>query len=160
TSAWAEEPPCPGQAQTPAATGNPPPAQPAASPPRKNVASGGKIDVASDSATLGVDGNAVLQGNVEVQQADRQIKANENHDDSKNNSVRTDGGIDYTDPVAHVVGEGGSYSPNQGANFKSAQFELRQRAARGSAKVMQLTPEGVIHLEGVTFTTCPQSDRS
>src|SRR5262249_48715555 len=156
--AWAEDAPCPTQPQKPAATeGSARPAQaPAQSPATangegKSVANSGKINVASDKATAGADGNLVLQGNVEVQQGDRQIRADEVHYDSKHNSIRTEGGIDYSDPVVHVVGEGGNYSPSQGANFKSAQFELRERAARGSAQAMELTPEGVIHLKGVSF---------
>jgi LPS-assembly protein len=95
-----------------------------------------------------------------VRQGDREIRANEVQYDAENNRVKTQGGMEYTDPVVHVSGQGGTYSPETGADFKQAQFELRQRAARGSARAMQLTPEGVIHLDGVSFTTCPAPDRS
>jgi LPS-assembly protein len=139
-----EDPPCPTQALGSVSIPTPAPGKPL-----------GKINVTSDQATLGVDGNATLQGNVEVREGDREIRANQVEYDRKKKSIKTEGGIDYSDPVVHVTGEGGSYSPDTGADFKSAQFELRQRAARGSAQTMNLTPEGVMQLKGVTFTTCP-----
>jgi len=153
SAARAADPPCPSQLPGPAA---PPGPAPAAAVPDKS----GKISVASDKASVGVDGNMSLQGNVDVRQGDRAIRANAVEYDAQHRSISTEGSIDYSDPVVHVAGQGGSYSAAQGADFKSAQFELRQRAARGSADVMRLTPDGVISLQGVSFTTCPASDQS
>jgi len=109
---------------------------------------------------VGVDGRATLKGNVVVQQGAREIRANEVQYDPRNTSLTTEGHIDYTDPLVHVTGAGGSYSAAAGAEFKSAEFDLRQRAARGTAEDMTLTPQGVLHLEHVTFTTCPAHDNS
>src|SRR6185437_11113207 len=44
--------------------------------------------------------------------------------------------------------------------FQSATFSLVQRSARGAAKEMQLSPQGLIRLQRVTFTTCPVNDQS
>ena len=126
------------------------------STPKKLSVDSGKIDITSDHATIGLDGNATLQGNVSIRQGDRHITANEAHFNSKTNDVKTDsGGVEYEDPLMRVTGEGGSYSPAAGADFRAAQFELLQRAARGSADKLRLTPQGVLDLEGVTYTTCP-----
>jgi len=148
----AEEPPTPASA---------PPSITAAqkSAREKALASGGKVSIESDSM-VGVSDILTLKGHVVVRQGPRQIKANELDYDKKNNSLSTRGGIDYTDPVAHVTGAGGSYSPVTGAQFESARFNLVQRSARGAAKEMQLTPQGLIRLEHVTFTTCPVNDQS
>jgi LPS-assembly protein len=179
--AQAEEPPCPSQntqpvgappstaggttattsGATPAAPGAsaaPPGTSPAA--PAGKAASHAPINITSDQATLGVDGNATLKGNVEATQGDRRIRANEIEYDSKSGAMRSDGHIDYQDPLVHVTGAAGSYSAAQGAEFRDAQFNLRQRAARGSAQDLALTPEGEIRLKGVTFTTCPLRDES
>jgi len=126
----------------------------AGEPRSKPAADDGHIDVTSDQATLGVDGNATLQGNVVVRQGEREIRANEVQYDAHNTSVSTAGHIDYSDPLVHVTGTGGHYSAAAGAEFKSAEFALRQRAARGAAHEMTLTPQGVIRLRGVMFTTC------
>src|SRR5258708_18871669 len=47
-----------------------------------------------------------------------------------------------------------------GAEFRSARCELRQRAARGTAGALRLTPQGLIRLRAVSFTTCPADDES
>jgi LPS-assembly protein len=153
-AARAEDPPCPTQIGQPAA------AAPVGEARSKPAADDGHIDVTSDQATLGVDGNATLTGNVVLRQGEREIRANEVQYDAHNTSVSTAGHIDYSDPLVHVTGAGGSYSAATGAEFKSAQFALRQRAARGAAHEMTLTPQGVIRLRGVMFTTCPANDTS
>jgi len=124
------------------------------------AAAGGPINITSDQATLGVNGNATLKGNVEATQGDRRIRANQIEYDSKTGAMRSDGHIEFEDPLVHVTGSSGSYSAAAGAEFRDAQFALRQRAARGSAQDLSLTPEGQINLRGVTFTTCPLHDDS
>jgi LPS-assembly protein len=155
-AARAEDPPCPTQvapAGAPTAVAG---AALAAKPSRAE----GNIYLDSDTATLGVDGNSTLKGNVVVRQGEREIRANELEYDAHNTSVRTAGHIDYSDPLVRVTGAGGSYSAAAGAEFRSAEFSLRQRAARGAAQDMTLTPQGVIRLRGVMFTTCPVPDKS
>jgi LPS-assembly protein len=151
-AARAEDPPCPTQIGQPAA---------AAGEARSKPAAGdGHIDVASDQATVGVDGNMTLTGNVVLRQGEREIRANQVEYDAHDTSVSTAGHIDYSDSLVHVTGAGGSYSAAAGAEFKSAEFALRQRAARGAAHQMTLTPQGVMRLRGVMFTTCPANDTS
>jgi LPS-assembly protein len=168
--AWAEDPPCPSQngqptpsqahdAQ-PGARGSPAAATSAALAGQKPLAEGGSIDITSDRATLGVDGNATLSGNVQLRQGQREIRANQIDYDANNGAVRSDGHIEYQDPLVHMSGAGGSYSAASGAEFRGAEFQLRQRAARGAARDMTLSPQGVIELRGVTFTTCPVRDES
>ncbi len=175
-AAQAEEPPCPSQnpqavAPAPAAgitpasspgstTASGAAAVPAGSPAAPQGKGVGQIKIAADEATLGVDGNATLKGNVEARQGDREIRADQIEYDSKSGSMRSDGRIDYRDPLVHVTGAAGSYSTTAGADFRDAQFDLRQRAARGAAQDMALTPEGQIRLKGVMFTTCPLHDES
>ena len=156
--ARAQDPPCPSQIVPGGATAGRGDA--AATAAQEKRSEGGNIVISSDQATLGVDGNATLRGNVEVRQGDREIHADQVDYDSNNRSMRSDGHIDYRDPLVHVAGAGGSYSTSGGAEFRSAQFDLRQRAARGAAREMTLTPAGVLRLQGVTFTTCPLRDQS
>jgi LPS-assembly protein len=179
--AQAEEPPCPSQNTQPvgapsstaggtatstSGTSAAAPGTSAAAPgtsaaaPAGKLASHGPINITSDQATLGVDGNAILKGNVEATQGDRRIRANQIEYDSKSGAMRSDEHIEFEDPLVHVTGSSGSYSAAQGAEFRDAQFALRQRAARGSAQQLALTPEGQIHLSGVMFTTCPLHDDS
>jgi LPS-assembly protein len=160
STAWAADAPlCPSQ-PTPPVTQSPTPtrAEPAAASKERKPE--GAIDLQSDHATLSVDGNAELKGNVVVRQGEREIRADEITYNSKTNGFKTDSGLQYEDPIVRITGDGGNYSPSEGANFRSATFDLRQRAARGSADALQLTPQGVIDLKGVRFTTCPKTEEA
>jgi LPS-assembly protein len=160
STGWAADAPlCPSQATPPVAQSpTPPPGSPSA--PLKERKPDGAIEIHSDHATVGVDGNAALQGNVNVRQGDREIHADEIQYNSKTNGFKADKGLEYEDPLVRITGAGGNYSPTEGANFHSATFDLRQRAARGSADALDLTPQGVIDLKGVRFTTCPKIEQA
>ena len=149
------KPPCPG---SPAPAASDATAKPAPQPSGPVSLKNAPISVTGDQVTVGVDGNASARGNVDVRQGDREIHADQVQYDKNTGAIKSQGGIDYTDPLMHVTGDGGDYSPDGGAQFKSAQFELLQRSARGSADSLQLTPAGVINLLGVKFTTCPSPD--
>jgi LPS-assembly protein len=161
STGWAADAPlCPSQPTPPVAQSPTPATPPASAKEQKPGLKDGAIDIQSDHATLGVNGNAALHGNVIVRQGDREIHADEIEYNSKNNGFKTDSGLQYADPVVQITGQGGNYSPAEGANFRSATFDLRQRAARGSADTLQLTPQGVIDLKGVRFTTCPKVEEA
>src|SRR5437764_12351542 len=155
-AARAADPPCPTQV-VPAGA---PPAAAGAAPEAKPLRGEGNISLDSDKATLGADDSMTLEGNVVVRQGEREIRANEVHYNPQDSSLSAPGHIDYSDPLVSVTGAGGSYSTAAGADFKSAEFALRQRAARGAAQDMTLTPQGVIRLRRVMFTTCPAKDSS
>jgi len=122
------------------------------------IGAGAPFDITSDAATLGVGGDTILQGNVQVLQGDRELRANHAHYDPTHNSLELEGSVEYTDSLMHVTGIGGNYTQNEGADFSAAQFELHQPPSRGSAKFMHVTPDGKIRLEQVRFTTCPKED--
>jgi LPS-assembly protein len=152
------EPPCPSaidDADTSITSDGPP-----VRPPLRQSDDDADIEFSSDSATLGINGNATLQGNVVVQQGAREIRAENVEYNQGESAFKVEGDVDYNDPVLHVTGGGGSYSATQGAEFRDAEFELHERSARGAAAQMQLSPEGVINLNGVRFTTCPVDDTS
>jgi LPS-assembly protein len=165
-AAQADDPPCPSQI-TPGTTTAPALSVPAqkggpntsTTPPK--APDNGKFDVIADALEGNLaQGKATVNGNVVVRRGDRVIRTNQARVDKNNGSVQSDGHIDYTDPLVHVTGASGTYSQSDGADFQSAQFALRQRAARGAAKDLSLTPQGVLKLKGVTFTTCPVNDNS
>lgn len=121
-----------------------------------------KVDITADSggAALGAADQFDVQGHVEVRQGDRTVTADEAHYDQKTGALTVKGSVVYQDPIVRLSGRSGSYSPSKGAGVSSAQFELLQRSARGSASSIDLTPEGILDLRGVTFTTCPRTAES
>ena len=78
-----------------------------------------------------------------MREGDRELRAEDVQYEANDTAFKADGGIEYTDPQVHVKGTGGgSYSATGGADFNAAEFELRERTARGAADRMQLTPSG------------------
>jgi LPS-assembly protein len=169
--AWAADPPCPSQIPQPltpaapagAATGAPSANAAPTNTPAAQPATGGNIEVTADSAEAEVGegkGRAKLRGNVEVRQGDRTMRTDAAEVDRDGGTVKSEGHIDFLDPLVHVTGASGTYSQERGAEFRDAQFSLRQRSARGTAQDLALTPQGMVNLSGVTFTTCPPHDNS
>jgi LPS-assembly protein len=148
------EPPCPSS--SPGSISASP-----VKPPAKRVGpADSQVEFSADDATVSANGDANLKGNVLVTQGDREIKANAVEYKRGENTFKVEGDVDYNDPLLHATGGGGHYSAIQGADFRDAEFQLHERSARGAAKLMQLTPAGVIKLDDVSFTTCPANDTS
>jgi lipopolysaccharide assembly outer membrane protein LptD (OstA) len=106
------------------------------------IGAGAPFDITSDAATVGAGGDAILQGNVQVLQGDRELRANHAHYDPTDKTLELQGSVEYTDSLMHVTGTGGNYTENEGADFSSAEFELHQPPSHGAADVMHLTADG------------------
>jgi LPS-assembly protein len=119
------------------------------------------LDPDNSAFTLNDDGTIHFEGGVRVRQGNRSIVAEQAEFNSENSHFRISGQVQFEDPVLRATSDGGgSYSATDGASLSNAEFELRQRPARGAARNMQMTPEGLIKLDGVSFTTCPRDDSS
>ncbi|MEZ5458972.1 MAG: LPS assembly protein LptD [Steroidobacteraceae bacterium] len=134
--------------------------RPPPDPARTEPAAPAEIDISSDNAVLGVDGNATLSGDVRVTQGDRELRAGSVEYDARRNAFSVKGAVEYRDPLVRARGLSGDYAQSEGANFSGAEFELPQRPARGTAEQMHVGLDGVIELQRVTFTTCPRDDAS
>ena len=116
------------------------------------------IQLTSDAAQLGVDGNALLKGHVRISQGERQLSADEVEYNAAKSAFKVRGSVEYQDPVLHASGRSGSYGQSTGASFAGATFELPERPARGTAEAMSFDTNGVATLNNVTFSTCPADD--
>ena len=116
------------------------------------------VEMSSDSATLGVDGDAVLAGDVRVTQGDRTLSAEDVKYDSRTGVFEVKGEVRYADPALRLSGRGGDFDPKGGAAFDDAAFELPERPARGAAERLTLSSDGKLGLEGVWFSTCPATE--
>jgi LPS-assembly protein len=116
---------------------------------------GGELQLSMDHAVWGLDGNGALSGHVVVRQGQRVVQSDDAQYQSADNGVRVRGKVDYEDPLMHLTGSDGWYSSSGGASFNDARFELLQRDAHGAARLVDLTPGGILRLQEVTFSTCP-----
>jgi LPS-assembly protein len=116
------------------------------------------IDADDDNFELDVNGNARVCGNVEMRQGQRVIRTDCLEYNAATERAKMTGGVEYSDPTVDVRGGNGSYSPATGAQIEGAQFELKERSARGSATNLRVDGQRKVTLEGVSFTTCPAND--
>ena len=124
-----------------------------------SFASGGPFETFADRTGYSpVTGKATLSGNVILSQGQRIVKSDNAEFDSADNDVRVRGKIDYEDPLIHLTGTDGRYSTSGGASFKNAQFELLQRDGHGFAQLVDMTSGGILRLQDVRFSTCPETE--
>jgi LPS-assembly protein len=111
-------------------------------------------EVVSGAVTGDADKNLEVQGRIEIRQGDKQLSAERGS--LKANRINVDGKIEYRDPQLVVRGNAGSFADGE-ASFEGANFELPLQPARGSARSMSVNRAGILRLEGVNYTTCPEN---
>ena len=125
-----------------------------------SFAQGGPLVISSDKkASFGIEQrSATWSGHVVLTQGQRTVQADDAEYQSADNTVRARGHVTYADPLIQITGNDVRYSTSGGATFRDAQFELLQRDAHGAAKLVDLTPGGILRLQEVTFSTCPLTE--
>ncbi|NJO12868.1 MAG: LPS assembly protein LptD [Gammaproteobacteria bacterium] len=113
------------------------------------------ITISSDGAIFDRNGDARLQGKVDIHQGQRRISAEDVTYEASTSSFEVAGEVEYRDPQIRVRGESGSYDAAGGARIGVAQFEVPSRPARGTAEELAITPDGHVTLRKVEYTTCP-----
>jgi len=114
----------------------------------------GDITTTSEELSAGTDGRTELSGHVDVHMGDREIQADKLTYDHNDNSLQASGAVRYRDPVVLLQGDSGHYS-DQGAQFSHGVFQLLQQPGHGTAEQMSMTPNKVITLRHVTYSSCP-----
>jgi LPS-assembly protein len=139
----------------------PPPADktPAAQAPTPAPPADTSIHVHSEGGEVKKNGDATLEGNVEITQGNREIKTRNATYEANTQQFSTEDKIDYSDDQVHVHGTGAEFKSDGGGTFRSAEFEMKQQPARGSAKKIQVEQDGDAHLDDVRYTTCPVGNR-
>jgi len=139
---------CPDQAFALASSGT------ASGPRRGSYSREQPIQVSSNNASVAIDGDATVYGQVNVSQGDRLLTADNVRVDKLHDSIEIDGNVTYLDPEISVQGRTGRYLAGA-AQISDAQFQMLQQASRGRAGSLRLDEQGVLNLEEVTYTTCP-----
>jgi LPS-assembly protein len=113
------------------------------------------IEYEADGVEATRDGKMLLQGDVLIQQGERTLKTRNAEYDSESQSFSVDEKVEYADPNLKVSGTSAQVDQVGGATFEGAEFELKERNARGSADRIQVTRENQLKLDNVRYTTCP-----
>ena len=113
------------------------------------------IEYEADGLEATRDGEMLLKGDVLIRQGERTLKTRNAKYDSQSQSFSVDDAVEYSDPNLKVSGTSAHVDQAGGATFEGAEFELKDRNARGAADRIQVTRDSQLKLNGVRYTTCP-----
>src|ERR1044072_2728869 len=113
------------------------------------------IEYEADGLEATRDGKWLLKGDVQIKQGERTLKTTNAEYDSQEQSIDVDENVEYADPDLKVSGTSAHVDQVGGATFEGAQFELKERNARGAADRIQVTRDNQLKLDNVRYTTCP-----
>lgn len=106
---------------------------------------------------IDADGNATLNG-VTIQQGEHSLRADELQllqPADAQREVQVSGAVEYSNPQLIARGSTGRFTDEEAA-FEGATFELPLLPARGSASNFIVNQQGVLRLNDVLYTTCPE----
>lgn len=114
------------------------------------------FDVGAADVQFFADQNAVLTGGVVVQRGDKLIGADHANYDSESRSLHMEGNVRFEDPGTEIVSNSADFAYDTGQiRFESAEFRLAANNSRGKASLLQISQNGTLDLEQVSYTTCP-----
>lgn len=113
------------------------------------------IHLQADSWDATVNGEINLTGKVQAIQGERTLSADALHYNTVSKDISAEGTVQYEDSTLAVSGNDASMNSSGGAAIAQAGFLLKAASGRGTAGKVQLSPEGNLALDDVTYTTCP-----
>jgi len=113
------------------------------------------IHLQADSWDATVNGEINLTGKVQAIQGERMLSADALHYNTVSKDISAEGTVQYEDSTLAVSGNDASMNASGGAAIAQAGFLLKAASGRGTAGKVQLSPEGNLALDDVTYTTCP-----
>ncbi len=115
--------------------------------------------ITADSIELLDQGISTLQGEVRLEHNGRILEADNLFYDRERNDIDVTGPVRMQDGELGMVAGTGQVDLDSGeGNFGNAQFSLTHGRGRGGARRLHNPANGVIELEGVSYTTCNPGD--
>lgn len=113
------------------------------------------IDASADHTRYAENGDMQLQGNVEIKQGERSLRADGIEYTAASGTLKVPGAVELRDPQLILRGSRATVATEGEAEFSNTEFELPARAGRGSAAQIQLSRDGDLTLRDTHYTTCP-----
>lgn len=107
-------------------------------------------------AQLGDKPDVRLSGGVLVRRGDRLASATSALFDGERRALTLEGGVQYRDPSTEIKSQSAEFAYDTGSiRFEGAEFRLGQNGSRGAASRLQISQNGMLELDKVSYTTCP-----
>jgi LPS-assembly protein len=114
------------------------------------------FEVGELEAHFGTSPTARMTGGVLLRQGDKQAGADAARFKPEIRSLLLEGNVRYEDRGTQIESDLAEFAYDTGSvRFEGADFSLGRSNARGAAEAVEISQEGSLKLDGVSYTTCP-----
>ncbi|HSM29265.1 MAG TPA: LPS-assembly protein LptD [Woeseiaceae bacterium] len=115
-----------------------------------------QLEAGRVEAQLGEDPTASLSGGIVLRRADKLAGADSARYDPETMSLYLDGDVRYEDPGTQIKSDSAEFEYESGRiGFTGAEFWMGGNNSRGAADRLQISQDGLLQLDNVSYTTCP-----
>ncbi|MGI9271624.1 MAG: LPS-assembly protein LptD [Woeseiaceae bacterium] len=114
------------------------------------------FEVGELDAQFGTTPTARMTGGVLLRQGDKQAGADSAQFKPEDRSLLLEGNVRYEDRGTQIESDLAEFAYDSGSvRFEGADFSLGSSNARGAADAVEISEQGSLQLDGVSYTTCP-----
>lgn len=119
-----------------------------------------RLEITADQGVLKQDGVSDLSGGVRLRQGDREFSASALSYDDSEQQVRINQESVFRNRDLVIRSREAQFDIDAGSGtFGQTEFTVTGRAARGTADTITLNKEGLVQVDGATYTTCAPDTR-
>ncbi|MGD9843058.1 MAG: LPS-assembly protein LptD [Steroidobacteraceae bacterium] len=113
------------------------------------------IELLADGSSIDLTGWSTLSGHVEARQGERVVSTDALRFNVQTGEIIASGKFNLEDSTLFLSGNNANLDSTGGARVEQASFLLKSNAGRGAAQSIQISPQGNLMLDTVSYTTCP-----
>ena len=115
-----------------------------------------QLEAGGFEAQLGETPAAALSGGILLRRADKLAGADSARYDPETLSLYLTGDVRYEDPGTQIRSDTAEFEYESGRiGFSGAEFWMGSNNSRGAADQLQISQDGLLELDNVSYTTCP-----
>jgi len=115
-----------------------------------------QLEVGSLEAEMGEQPTVSLSGGILLRRADKLAGADSAHYDPATRSLYLTGDVRFEDPGTQIRSDSAEFEYDSGRiGFSGAEFWMGSNNSRGAADRLQISQDGLLQLDDVSYTTCP-----
>ena len=115
-----------------------------------------QLEAGRIEAQLGDRPSAALSGGILLRRADKLAGADSARYDPQTQSLFLTGDVRFQDPGTQIRSDSAEFEYDSGRiGFTGAEFWMGSNNSRGAADRLQISQDGLLQLDNVSYTTCP-----
>jgi LPS-assembly protein len=115
-----------------------------------------QLEAGRVEAQMGAQPSASLSGGILLRRADKLAGADSARYDPETMSLYLTGAVRYEDPGTQIRSDSAEFEYESGRiGFSGAEFWMGSNNSRGAADLLQISQDGLLQLDNVSYTTCP-----